>query len=167
MSATTRSIQATPSFGPLVAAFAAILVAMGLALALAYSQLGALQVTTAPVSGSAQSMHDHGLSTAAAAPRTRCAAQRRRPVRPRSRLDRRGGRRAAHDRRLDRPRRTRIPPVPTPAGADIEWGTAPASRGDAAVGCRVRARHAGRHRGRRPFWGRRLRARTHDGEIAR
>ena len=70
MSATTRSIQAAPSFGPLVAAFAAILVAMGLALALAYSQLGALQVTTAPISGSAQSMHDHGLSTAAvAAPR--------------------------------------------------------------------------------------------------
>ena len=74
MSATTRSIQATPSFGPLVAAFAAILVAMGLALALAYSQLGALQVTTAPVSGSAQSMHDHGLSTAAAAAAPRNAA---------------------------------------------------------------------------------------------
>ena len=74
MSATTRSIQATPSFGPLVAAFAAILVAMGLALALAYSQLGALQVTTAPISGSAQSMHDHGLSTAAAAAAPRNAA---------------------------------------------------------------------------------------------
>jgi len=67
MSATTRSIQATPSFGPLAAAFAAILVAMGLALALAYSQLGAFRTTTAPVSGSAQSMHDHGWSTAAAA----------------------------------------------------------------------------------------------------
>ena len=75
MSATTRSIQGTPSFGPLVAAFAAILVAMGLALALAYSQLGALQVTTAPISGSAQSMHDHGLSTAAAAAPRNTAAQ--------------------------------------------------------------------------------------------
>ena len=75
MTATTRSIQATPRFGPLVAAFAAILVAMGLALALAYSQLGALQVTTAPISGSAQSMHDHGLSTAAAAAAPRNAAQ--------------------------------------------------------------------------------------------
>ena len=75
MSATTRSIQATPSFGPLAAAFAAILVAMGLVLALAYSQLGALQVTTAPISGSAQSMHDHGLSTAAAAAPRNAAAQ--------------------------------------------------------------------------------------------
>jgi hypothetical protein len=75
MSATTRSIQATPSFGPLVAAFAAILVAVGLALALAYSQLGALQVTTAPVSGSAQNMHDHGLSTAAGAAPRNVAAQ--------------------------------------------------------------------------------------------
>jgi hypothetical protein len=75
MTATTRSIQATPRFGPLVAAFAAILVAMGLALALAYSQLGALQVTTAPISGSAQSMHDHGLSTAAAAAPRNAAAQ--------------------------------------------------------------------------------------------
>ena len=74
MSATTRSIQATPSFGPLVAAFAAILVAIGLALALAYSQLGALQVTTAPVSGSAPYMHDHGLSTAAVAPPRNVAA---------------------------------------------------------------------------------------------
>ena len=74
MSATTRTIQGTPSFGPLVAAFAAILVAMGLALALAYSQLGALQVTTAPVSGSAPFMHDHGLSTAAAAAAPRNAA---------------------------------------------------------------------------------------------
>ena len=75
MTATTRSIQATPRFGPFVAVFAAILVAMGLALALAYSQLGALQVTTAPISGSAQSMHDHGLSTAAAAAAPRNAAQ--------------------------------------------------------------------------------------------
>ena len=75
MTATTRSIQATPRFGPLVAAFAAILVAMGLALALAYSQLGALQVTTAPISGSAQSMHDHGLSTAAVAAPRNAAAQ--------------------------------------------------------------------------------------------
>ena len=75
MSATTRSIQATPSFGPLVAAFAAILVAMALALALAYSQLGAFKATTAPVSGSAQSMHDHGWSTAAAAAPRNVAAQ--------------------------------------------------------------------------------------------
>ena len=75
MSATTRSIQATPSFGPLAAAFAAILVAMGLALALAYSQLGAFRTTTAPVSGSAQSMHDHGWSTAAAAAPRNAAAQ--------------------------------------------------------------------------------------------
>ena len=75
MSASTRSIQATPRFGPLVAAFAAILVAMELALALAYNQLGALQVTTAPISGSAQSMHDHGLSTAAAAAPRNAAAQ--------------------------------------------------------------------------------------------
>jgi len=75
MSATTRSIQATPSFGPLVAAFAAILVAMGLALALAYSQLGAFRTTTAPVSGSAQSMHDHGWSTAAAAAPRNVGAQ--------------------------------------------------------------------------------------------
>ena len=75
MSATTRTIQGTPSFGPLVAAFAAILVAMGLALALAYSQLGALQVTTAPVSGSAPFMHDHGLSTAAVAAPRNVAAQ--------------------------------------------------------------------------------------------
>ena len=75
MSATTRSIQATPSFGPLVAAFAAILVAIGLALALAYSQLGAFRTTTAPVSGSAQSMHDHGWSTAAAAAPRNVGAQ--------------------------------------------------------------------------------------------
>src|SRR6186713_1720307 len=75
MSATTRSIQATPSFGPLVAAFAAILVAMGLALALAYSPPGALQVTTAPVSGSAQYMHDHGLSSDAVAAPRNVAAQ--------------------------------------------------------------------------------------------
>jgi hypothetical protein len=69
MSATTRSIQASPNVRPIVTAFAAILVAMGLALALAYSQLGAFRATTAPLSGSAQSAHDHGWSMAGAAPR--------------------------------------------------------------------------------------------------
>src|SRR6188508_2793037 len=67
MSAAPRSIQATPSFGPFIAAFAAILLAMALALTLAYGQLGASQAASAPLNPGAQNAHDHGWSTAPAA----------------------------------------------------------------------------------------------------
>ena len=70
MSATTRSIQATPSFGPFIAAFAAILLAMALALTLAYGQLGASQAASAPLNPGAQNAHDHGWSHPGAAPIT-------------------------------------------------------------------------------------------------
>ena len=66
MSAAPRSIQAAPGFGPLIAAFAAILLAMALALALAYGQLGASQAATTPHNAAAQNAHDHGWSTAPA-----------------------------------------------------------------------------------------------------
>ena len=67
MSAAPRSIQATPSFGPLIAAFAAVLLTVALALAMAYGQLNASQAATAPLNIGAQFAHDHGWSTAPAA----------------------------------------------------------------------------------------------------
>ena len=67
MSAAPRSIQAIPSFGPLIAAFAAILLTVALALAMAYAQLNAAQTATAPLNIGAQFAHDHGWSTAPAA----------------------------------------------------------------------------------------------------
>jgi predicted cobalt transporter CbtA len=67
MSATTRSIEATPSYRPLVAAFAAIMLAVALVLLLAYAQLAGSQATTAPLNPGAQNAHDHGWSTAPAA----------------------------------------------------------------------------------------------------
>lgn len=67
MSAAPRSIQAAPSLRPLIAAFAAILLVVALALALAYGQLAGSKAATAPLSVGAQYAHDHGWSTAPAA----------------------------------------------------------------------------------------------------
>src|SRR5215203_3259978 len=66
MSATPRSIQATPSFGPIIAAFAAILLTVAMVLALAYGQLAGSEATTAPLNVGAQNAHDHGWSAAPA-----------------------------------------------------------------------------------------------------
>lgn len=67
MSAAPRSIPASPSIGPLIVAFTAVLLTVALALAMAYGQLSASQAATAPLSIGAQFAHDHGWSTAPAA----------------------------------------------------------------------------------------------------
>ncbi|HEY3336375.1 MAG TPA: hypothetical protein VGK16_14175 [Candidatus Limnocylindrales bacterium] len=67
MSAAPRSIQATPSLRPLAAAFATVLLAVALVLALAYGQLSASHAASAPLNVGAQYAHDHGWSTAPAA----------------------------------------------------------------------------------------------------
>jgi hypothetical protein len=61
MSATSRTIQATPGMGPLVAIFAALLAGTALIVALAYGQLTASQVSLAPAA--APAAHDHGWSS--------------------------------------------------------------------------------------------------------
>jgi hypothetical protein len=61
MSATSRTIQATPGMGPLVAIFAALLAGTALIVALAYGQLTASQASVAPAAVPAA--HDHGWSS--------------------------------------------------------------------------------------------------------
>jgi hypothetical protein len=61
MSATSRTIQATPGMGPLVAIFAALLAGTALIVVLAYGQLTASQGSVASVA--APAAHDHGWSS--------------------------------------------------------------------------------------------------------
>jgi len=61
MSATSRTIQATPGIGPLAIVFAALLAGTALIVALAYGQLTASQVSLAPAA--APAAHDHGWSS--------------------------------------------------------------------------------------------------------
>jgi hypothetical protein len=61
MSATSRTIQATPGMGPLVAIFAALLAGTALIVVLAYGQLTASQASVASVA--APAAHDHGWSS--------------------------------------------------------------------------------------------------------
>lgn len=65
MSATTRTIQATPSLGRWLA-LAAVVVLTALIVVLSYAQLTSTQVaTTAPAAGPAPTeVHDHGWSSA-------------------------------------------------------------------------------------------------------
>jgi hypothetical protein len=65
MSATSRTIQATPGMGPLVAIFAALLAGTALIVVLAYGQLTASQASLAPAA--APAAHDHGWSSSSAA----------------------------------------------------------------------------------------------------
>ena len=65
MSATSRTVQATPGMGPLIAIFAALLAGTALIVALAYGQLTASQAALAPAAAPAPaSAHDHGWSSA-------------------------------------------------------------------------------------------------------
>jgi hypothetical protein len=64
MSATSRTIQATPGMGPLVAIFAALLAGTALIVVLAYGQLTASQASVASVA--APAAHDHGWSSSSA-----------------------------------------------------------------------------------------------------
>lgn len=64
MSATSRTVQATPGMGQLVAVFAALLAGTALIVALAYGQLTASQVSLAPAAAPAPAVnHDHGWSS--------------------------------------------------------------------------------------------------------
>ncbi|HYO44644.1 MAG TPA: hypothetical protein VES19_15705 [Candidatus Limnocylindrales bacterium] len=64
MSAATRTIQGTPSTSRLAIAFGAVALAAGLALLLAFVQLGATKSSSAPAAGTAPVQHDHGWSGA-------------------------------------------------------------------------------------------------------
>ena len=65
MSTTSRTVQATPGVGPLVAIFAAALAGTALIVALAYGQLTASSSTSvAPAAGAAPVVVDHGWSSA-------------------------------------------------------------------------------------------------------
>ena len=61
MSATSRTIQATPGMGQLAVIFATLLAGTALIVALAYGQLTASQATLAPAAAPAPA-HDHGWS---------------------------------------------------------------------------------------------------------
>src|SRR5215217_2599658 len=65
MSTTSRTVQATPGFGQLVAIFAALLAGTALIVALAYGQLSASQsVSLAPAAAPAPAVaHDRGWSS--------------------------------------------------------------------------------------------------------
>jgi hypothetical protein len=64
MSASSRTVQATPGIGQLVAVFAALLAGTALIVALAYGQLTASQGSLAPAAAPAPaSAHDHGSSS--------------------------------------------------------------------------------------------------------
>ena len=62
MSATSRTAQATPGIGPLVAIFAAALAGTALIVLLAYGQLTASS-SVAPAAAPAPVVFDHGLSS--------------------------------------------------------------------------------------------------------
>jgi hypothetical protein len=63
MSTTSRTIQATPGIGPLVAIFAAALAGTALIVALAYGQLTAGSIAVAPAAAPAPMVFDHGWSS--------------------------------------------------------------------------------------------------------
>ena len=63
MSATSRTVQATPGMGPLVAVFAALLAGTALIVVLAYGQLTSSQASLAPAAAPAPAVHDHGWSS--------------------------------------------------------------------------------------------------------
>jgi hypothetical protein len=64
MSATSRTAQATPGMGSLVAIFAALLAGTALIVALAYGQLTASQASIGPAAAPAPAVvHDHGWSS--------------------------------------------------------------------------------------------------------
>ena len=63
MSATSRTVQATPGMGQLVVIFAALLAGTALIVALAYAQLTASQASLAPAAAPAPAVHDHGWSS--------------------------------------------------------------------------------------------------------
>ena len=63
MSTTSRTIQATPGIGPLVAIFAAALAGTALIVALAYGQLTATSTSVAPAAAPAPAVSDHGWSS--------------------------------------------------------------------------------------------------------
>jgi hypothetical protein len=66
MSASSRTVQATPGMGQLAAVFAALLAGTALIVALAYGQLTASQASVAPAAAPAPAVaHDHGWSTSA------------------------------------------------------------------------------------------------------
>ena len=65
MSASSRTVQATPGMGQLIVVFAALLAGTALIVALAYGQLTASQAQLAPAAAPAPaSAHDHGWSSA-------------------------------------------------------------------------------------------------------
>ncbi len=63
MSATSRTVQATPGMGQLVVIFAALLAGTALIVALAYGQLTMSQLSVAPAAAPAPVAHDHGWSS--------------------------------------------------------------------------------------------------------
>ena len=65
MSASSRTVQATPNMGQLAIVFAALLAGTALIVALAYGQLTTSQAQLAPAAAPAPaSAHDHGWSSA-------------------------------------------------------------------------------------------------------
>ena len=66
MSTTSRTVQATPGVGPLVAIFAAAIAGTALIVVLAYGQLTASQsLSVAPAAAPVPAVFDHGWSSAA------------------------------------------------------------------------------------------------------
>ena len=65
MSAATRTTPATPDMRRAGAALAALTVAVGLVVAVGFSQASSTRSQASPVAGSAPVAHDHGWSTAA------------------------------------------------------------------------------------------------------
>jgi hypothetical protein len=65
MSAATRTTPATPDMRRAGAALAALTVAVGLVVAVGFSQASSTKSQANPVAGSAPVVHDHGWSTAA------------------------------------------------------------------------------------------------------
>ena len=63
MSASSRTVQAAPGIGPLVAIFAAALAGTALIVALAYGQLTSSSVSVAPAAAPAPVVFDHGWSS--------------------------------------------------------------------------------------------------------
>jgi hypothetical protein len=64
MSTTSRTVQATPGVGPLVAIFAAAIAGTALIVALAYGQLTASQsLSVAPAAAPVPAVFDHGWSS--------------------------------------------------------------------------------------------------------
>ena len=63
MSASSRTVQATPGMGQLAIVFAALLAGTALIVALAYGQLTSSQLSIAPAAAPAPVAHDHGWSS--------------------------------------------------------------------------------------------------------